>query len=120
MDFENTNSTGNLKISNGVIATVSRVAVMEVEGVADVNIGSTKVQRWFSKSNYLKPIRVTMEDGAAAIDVCVIVKHGCNIPQLSLQIQQNVKSAVENMTGLPVSRVDIQIVGIAEEAAKTE
>lgn len=120
MDFENTNSTGNLKISNNVIATVAKIAVLEVEGVADVSLGSTSMHRWFAKTTYAKPIKVSVENGSAMLEICIVVKNGCNIPQLSLKIQQNVKSAIESMTGLVVSKVDIVVSGIAAEPAKAE
>ena len=122
MDIENKTaaSSGNLKISNNVIATVAKMATLEIEGVESITLGNTSVHRWFSKTNYARPIKISIENGSAMIDICIVVKNGFNIPQLSIKIQQNVKSAVENMTGLVVSRVDITVVGITTEAVAEE
>lgn len=121
MDIENANnSTGSLKISNNVIATVAKLAAEEIDGVDSVTLGNTTVHRWVAKTNYAKPIKITVENGCASLEICLVVKNGQNIPLLSIKVQQNVKSAVENMTGLVVSRVDISVVGIADEPKKAE
>lgn len=122
MDIENKNtaSTGNLKISNSVIATVAKLATLEIDGVESVTLGNTSVHRWFSKTNYARPIKIAIEDGSAKIDICIVVKNGFNIPQLSIKIQHNVKTAVENMTGLTVDCVDITVVDIITDSSEEE
>lgn len=116
MEMDNmTPAAGNLKISNNVIATVARITALEVEGVGEVSLGSTSVHRLVARSNYAKPVRVTVENGVVSIEISIIVKSGYNIPQLSLRVQQNVKNAIENMTSLSVARVNIVVVGLAAE-----
>lgn len=114
MDVENKNPVGSLRISNEVIATVAKLATLEVEGVAEVSAGNTAVKKLITKTSYVKPIKITLADDTASLEISIIVKNGNRIPDVALEIQKNVKSAVENMTSLKVDRVDVVVSGIAD------
>ena len=60
---------------------------------------------------------IQMEDGVAVIDIRLRVKHGVKIPELSKKLQASVKEAVQNMTGVVVSKVNLQIAGVDFEDA---
>ena len=64
-----------------------------------------------------KPIVVELSDDVAEITVNVVVTYGCKIPQLSEQIQENVKSAVQNMTCITVSKVNVIVNGVVQETS---
>ncbi|MEM1483834.1 Asp23/Gls24 family envelope stress response protein [Oscillospiraceae bacterium PP1C4] len=105
-------STGNLRISRDVIATIARYATLEIEGVASLASFATNIKGWLLKKQSAKPIAIDLSDDIAVIDVHVNIKAGVNIPMVSGKIQSAVKEAVQNMTGIAVSRVNIGIVGI--------
>ena len=111
-DHDHGQSAGNLKISRDVLATIARYATMEIEGVASRASFTTNIRGWLLKKQSAKPITIDLNDDIAAIDIHVNIKAGVNIPQTAEKIQSAVKEAVQNMTGIAVSRVNINIAGI--------
>ena len=111
-DHDHGQSAGNLKISRDVLATIARYATMEIEGVASLASFTTNIRGWLLKKQSAKPITIDLKDDIAAIDIHVNIKAGVNIPQTAEKIQSAVKEAVQNMTGIAVSRVNINIAGI--------
>jgi len=120
MDVNKSEAMGNLCISNEVIAAIVKTAALEVNGVDSISIANSGVRGFFSKTNYAKPIKIEMSEELVGIEVNVIVKNGSSIPDVADAIQQNVKNAVQNMTGLAVSRVDIVVCGISKDGLTKE
>lgn len=122
MDVANTNSIGgSLQISTDVIAKVAGMATLEVDGVCDLSAGTLGMKGLFSKmglSALKKPIEVTLSEDVAEITVNVKVQYGSKIPALSEKVQENVKSAVQNMTGITVSKVNVMVTGVASPQAQ--
>lgn len=108
---------GALSISTGVITKIARLAALETEGVQAVFAGTGGVQGLFRRIELQKPVLVQFTDGIAEITVHIIVRYGSKIPSLCAKIQENVKGSVQNMTGITVSKVNIVVAGIAQEAA---
>ena len=115
MDVANTNSIGgSLQISTDVIAKIAGMATLEVDGVCDISAGTLGVKGLFSKMGLAalkKPIEVTLSEDVAEITVNVQVQYASKIPALSEKVQENVKSAVQNMTGITVSKVNVMVTG---------
>lgn len=106
---------GNLYISTGVIEKVAKLAALEVDGVAEVSTGSSGVRGVFAKTNLPKAVEVNMCDGVAELDVNIVVKYGSKVPTVCKNVQEAVKSSVQNMTEVAVSKVNIIVVGIQAE-----
>ena len=115
-------AAGNLKISREVIATIARYAALEIEGVDSLASFATNLKGWLLKKQSAKPIDIDLSEDVAVIELHVNIKTGVNIPETAEKIQSAVKEAVQNMTGIAVSRVNINIAGIvfAEPAEQTE
>lgn len=113
-----------IKISNDVVSSIAGIAVSEVPGVYGMAGGlAGGISEVFSgKKNLSKGIRVEVGDKETKIDVNIIVEYGVRIPDIAFDIQNRVKKAVETMTGLKVSAVNINIQGIniAENKEKEE
>lgn len=122
MDVANTNSIGgSLQISTDVIAKVAGMATLEVDGVCELSAGTLGVKGLFSKMGLTalkKPIEVTLSEDVAEITVNVKVQYASKIPALSEKVQENVKSAVQNMTGITVSKVNVMVTGVASPQAQ--
>ena len=88
-----------------------------MEGIYSVsgNILSGKGFALVRKMPMQKPISVELNDDVAEISVNVVVKYGCKIPQLSEKVQENVKNAVQNMTCITVSKVNVIVTGVVQE-----
>lgn len=112
-------SDESIKIANDVVASIAGVAVSEVPGVCGMAGGITEI---FGKKGLTRGIKVEVGEKDTKIDVNIIVEYGVRIPDVAFQIQNRVKKAVETMTGLNVSSVNIHIQGIniAEKRGEEE
>ena len=120
MDLQNTDLRGgSLQISTEVIGKIARCAAMEIDGVAEVSCGSQnkKVKDLLEKSSIQPPVTVEMRDGTAEVTLHLVVRFGARIPTVAEKVQENVKSAVQNMTNVTVSRVNLIIVGLTSADA---
>ena len=115
MDLQNMDLMGgSLQISTEVIAKIARCAALEVEGVAEVSHGKQgkTVKELLEMASIQPPVMVEMRDGTAEITLELIVRYGTRIPTMAEKVHQSVKSAVQNMTNVTVSRVNIVIAGL--------
>ncbi len=117
MDLQNMNlQGGSLQISTEVIAKIARCAALEVEGVAEVSCGTqNKKLKDLLEASIQPPVAVEMRDGTAELTLHLIMASGARIPAVAEKVQENVKSAVQNMTSVTVSRVNLVIAGLAAE-----
>ena len=117
-----TNEAEGIKISNDVIAVIAGVAVSEVPGVygmaGGLAGGISEVLK--GKKNLAKGIKVETTEKTAKIDVNIIVEYGTRIPDVAFEIQNRVKKAVESMTGLKVSEVNVNVQGVNTEAVTSD
>ena len=122
MDFQNTNlQGGSLQISTEVIGKIARCAALEIDGVAEVSCGkqNKKLKDLLEASSIQSPVTVEMRDGTASITLNLMVSFGARIPAVAEKVQENVKTAVQNMTNVTVSRVNLVIAGLAAEGYTT-
>ncbi len=96
-----------LKISDDVIITVTKLATLDVKGVA----GLSGEINTLSKIRNNGPVNVSMIGDVAAIDVKIKVKGGEKVCAVAQEVQTAVKENVQNMTGIPVARVNVTISG---------
>ncbi len=111
-----------IQISNDVVAVIAGVAVSEVPGVAGMSGGfAGGISEVLSgKKNLAKGIKVDISEKNAKIDVNIIVEYGSRIPDVAFEIQNRVKKAVENMTGLNVEEVNVHVQGVNTDAVLEE
>lgn len=72
------------------------------------------------KKNLTKGIKVDVNEKETKIDVNIIVEYGVRIPDVAFEIQNRVKKAVEAMTGLKVSSVNVHVQGVSTVEEKPE
>lgn len=106
---------GSIQISEDVVASVTGMAVLEVEGVCGLSSSiGTDIAEMLGMKTLSKGVRLATTDaGALRIDCDVVSKFGQNIFELAKNVQENVKSSVESVTGLPVAEVNVTVCGIA-------
>lgn len=111
---------GSLRISKDVIATIATVATKEIEGVADLAPLTTNIKSWLIKKQTTRPILITLNDDIAIVDINVVLRANTNIPEVSKRIQAAVKEAVQNMTAITVSKVNVSVADISFDDAPAE
>jgi len=84
--------------------------------VAEVSCGTqNKKLKDLLEASIQPPVAVEMRDGTAELTLHLIMASGARIPAVAEKVQENVKSAVQNMTSVTVSRVNLVIAGLAAE-----
>ena len=113
MNVENNKQpSGSLKISQDVLATISNFAAEEIDGVVSLADTYAPIKNFLKKGSIEKPIQISLNDDVAVIDISVNLKYGANIPAVAETLQKAVKDAVQNMTGITVSKVNVHVAGI--------
>ena len=110
---------GEVRIADEVVAIIAGLAATEVEGVSSMagNITNELVSKLGMK-NLSKGIKVDVQGNVVRVDVALNICFGFAIPEVSAKVQERVKSAIENMTGLEVSNINIRIAGVNIEKRK--
>lgn len=113
---------GVVKISDDVVGVIAGLATTEVDGVVGMSAGLVGgiTQILTGKKNLSKGVKVSVGENSATIDLYVVVEYGVKIPEVALNIQENVKKAVETMTGLTVSNVNIHVQDVLIEKPEKE
>lgn len=111
--LENGEEFGTVKIANDVVAMIASLAATEVDGVsAMVGNITNELMGKVGMKKLTKGVKVDILEKAVSADLSVTLEYGYNIPATCKKVQDKVKSAIETMTGLEVSDVNIRIVGI--------
>ena len=105
---------GEVQISNDVLAVISAMAAMEVDGVVAMagNITAELVSKLGMKK-LSKGVRVDVVDNTVMVDLSIILRINENIVTISKKVQDKVKTTVENMTGMEVANVNVNIASVA-------
>ncbi len=109
---------GTVSFATEVIATIAGLAATEVEGVAAMSSQNGGLADMFARKNtrnFTKGVRIALEDNKVTIDISIIVEYGSPVPEVARNIQENVKKAIETMSGLEVCVVDVHVTGISFE-----
>ena len=104
---------GEVQIADEVVATIAGLAATEVEGVSSMigNITNELMSKVGMKS-LTKGVKVDVLEGNVTVDLALIMEYGYNIPVTCQKVQAKVKAAIENMTGLTCTDVNIRIAGV--------
>ena len=110
------NNIGTVQIADDVVAIIAALAATEVQGVASMAGNITKeIVSKLGVKNLSKGVRVSVEESSVCVDVAINVEYGYSVTEVSYKVQDKVKTAVENMTGLNVTEVNVNIAGVTLE-----
>ena len=106
-------SLGEVKIADEVVAIIAALAATEVDGVASMagNITNEVIGKLGIK-NLSKGVKVDVLEGVVTVSLALNLKYDYNIMEVTAKVQEKVKNAVENMTGLEVADVNIKVAGV--------
>lgn len=113
MENINIEETGAVKISDDVISIIAGVATTEVEGVLEMNGGITAgITDMLGMKNLSKGVKVELREESVLVDLYIVIKYGLKLDEVGSKVQENVKNAIETMTGMEVEEVNVNIVGV--------
>ena len=102
-----------VRISDEVVSTVAAIAATEVDGVVAMTGGLVGgLSEMLGRRNPQKGVRVEIGPEEAVIDLTLTVRYGVRIPEVAAKVQENVRDAVERMTGLVVRAVNVHVTGV--------
>jgi len=104
---------GEVQIADEVVAVIAGMAATEIKGVASMcgNIKNELVSRMGMKT-LSKGVKVEVTDMDVKVDLALNMEFGANILEISGIVQEKVKSAIESMTGMTVSEVNVRVAGV--------
>ncbi len=107
------NELGSIRIADEVVSIIAGLAATNVDGIVGMSGGLVGgIAEKLGRKNLSKGVRVEVGEKEAAIDLYLIVKYGVRIPDIALAVQENVKRAIENMTGLSAVEVNVHVQGV--------
>ena len=118
--IKNDANIGEVKIADEVVAIIAGLAAMEVEGVASMAGNATRelISKLGMKS-LSKGVKVDVLEGVVTVSLALNMKYNYSIMDVSAKVQEKVKSAVENMTGLEVADVNVKVAGVEMESQES-
>ena len=110
---------GSVSISEDVIAIIAWEAMREVEGFGGPSAGfSGELAELIGRKNASRGVRITSAEQSVSIDVYITVRYGYSVTKVSRDIQEAISKSVQDMTGVPVSAVNVNVAGIAFDKTK--
>lgn len=113
MKIPHVGKIGEVQIADEVVAIIAGLAATEVEGVVSMNGNITnELVGKLGMKNLSKGVKVSFAPESVTVYLVLTLEYGYSIPKTSKQVQERVKLAIENMTGLTVSEVNVRIAGV--------
>jgi uncharacterized alkaline shock family protein YloU len=105
--------TGSIRIANEVVRIIAGLAASEVKGVVGMSGGVVDgFAELLKRKNLAKGVKVEVGEKQTIVDLFIVIEYGAKIPETAYQVQENVKRAIESMTGLEVIEVNVHIQGV--------
>ena len=103
---------GIVHISDEVVASIAALTAADVEGVASLSAG-VDFAELIGRRNLAKGVKIAIQDRTVLLDISLLVRYSFPIPAVAAKVQKKVKEAVESMTGLTVSEINIHVFGVS-------
>jgi uncharacterized alkaline shock family protein YloU len=109
-------ANGSINISEDVIASMVRSAVLEVEGVSGLaNTAGSEITELLGIRTLSKGVKVQFVDNKVQVDTIITISYGSNVVKVARAVQDKVLAAVQTTTGLENVEVNVHVTGIAFE-----
>ena len=104
---------GEVKIADDVVSIIAGLAAMEVDGVSSMAGNATiELISKLGMKSLSKGVKVDVLEGIVTVSLALNLKYGYSIKETTAKVQEKVKAAIENMTGLEVADVNIRVAGV--------
>ena len=104
---------GAIRVHNSVIAAIARLAALKVPGVVEMSGSFAEgLASMVGKASFDRGIKVDMEDQKVNLDLHIVIAFGVRIPQVAWRIQNDVRKAIEDMTGKKVGLINVIVQGV--------
>jgi len=105
---------GSIRIADEVVSTIAGLAAMEIDGIAGMSGGiAGGIAEALGKKNLSRGVKVEVGEEEVIVDLYVIVDYGVRIPDVAWNVQDSVKRAIEEMTGLKILGINVHVQGVS-------
>jgi len=122
-NIEDAPTLGDIKVNHSVVASIVRLAALEVTGVCGIGGGLVDgiADSMFPNRMSDRGVKIVADDdGAYSIEIRAVMTFGTEIGRTAVQVQMSVRKQVELMTGNRVKRVDVIVEGVKMPATRTD
>jgi uncharacterized alkaline shock family protein YloU len=99
------------------VAKIAGIAAREIGGVREVSGGASRVvgrlretvPGAFAAPSTAQGVSVEVGERQAAVDIGIVAYYGVALHELAVAIRRNVIAAIERMTGLEVTEVNVTV-----------
>ncbi len=110
LSTEEDSEDGTVRIADEVLAVIAGIATAEIDGVEGMMGGFVDdLSEKLGRPELRRGVKVQTEDKEVSVDLYITVGYGFKIPKIARSIQKNVKNAIENMTELEVTEVNVHV-----------
>lgn len=119
-EIRSENSTGNIKISNDVVAAIASVSAEEVNGVAHMytSIPDVIAEKFAGKKNQSKGVKVSVDENGISLELVIVADFGVRLREVCEAVQNNVRQNVGTMTGMTVTQVNVRVENVSFSTSK--
>lgn len=111
--FDQSSELGRVEISPNVIEVIAGLAAAEMDGVAFMSGGFVGgIADRLGRKNMSKGVKVELGEHHTVIDLSIVVEYGVKIPEVASAVQENVKTTIQDMTGLEVVEVNVHVLSV--------
>ncbi len=108
---------GKITVNDSVVTKVAGLATREVSGVHAMGAGAARafgaikqrIPGSSSTNTISQGVSVEVGETEAAVDLDIVIEYGVSVAELGRSIQRNVKQSVEQITGLKVVEVNVNV-----------
>ena len=102
---------GDIYISEEVLAMIAGAAATEVEGVTGLSGGNFSEQI-LNKRSLSRGVTVIREEEEITLNISILIRYGCAIPEVAKQVQDAVRTSLQDTSGLKVAAVNVRVGGV--------
>ncbi len=107
----NKNNAFGLEINNDVVVKMASVAVLEVDGVAGLVAKTTDIKEVL-KTGDARAIKINKVNDSTSLDIYISVSEDCDVRSVAEQVQKNVKTKLQSMTGSAIAKVNVIVADV--------
>lgn len=105
---------GSINISEDVINSIVRAAIVELEGVSGLsNTSGAELVELIGIKSLAKGVKIRFVDGKVIVDAIINVTYGCNIVEVAKTVQDKILNVVQSATGIEDVEVNVHVSGVA-------
>lgn len=104
---------GAIMVHHGVIAIIARIAALKVPGVVEMSTSfADGIANMIGRNSGERGVKVNLQGQNVDVELNIVVEYGAKIPRVAWAVQNEVRRAIEEMTGKKVGTIDVLVQGV--------